>query len=54
MRFIYIAVVFYIAAIIIDKYSLNSQDVFTGVYVVFVGAIGSGASLAQAPSMAKA
>jgi hypothetical protein len=46
MRFLYIGIIFYIASVIIVRYELNSQDVFTGVYIVFVGAIGSGAALA--------
>jgi hypothetical protein len=46
MRFIYIGVIFKIAAELVVKYNLNSTDVFTGVYVVFVGAIGSGAAFA--------
>jgi hypothetical protein len=46
MRFIYIGVIFKIAAELVVKYNLNSTDVFTGVYVVFVGALGSGAALA--------
>jgi hypothetical protein len=33
---------------------LNKQSVFTACYVVFVGAIGSGVSISQMPSISKA
>jgi len=54
MRFIFVALIFYLASLIIQHYGLDSKTVFTGVYVVFVGALGSGASFAVMPSMAKA
>ena len=34
--------------------NLDSEQVFTGCYVVFVGSIGAGVSISQIPSMAKA
>ena len=54
IRFIFIAFVFYVAAVFIQRFGLNSQSVFTGCYVVFVGAIGSGVSISQMPSVSKA
>ena len=54
IRFFYIGIMFYIAAVLIKHYDLDSRDVFTGVYVIFVGVIGSGSSLSQAPSLSKA
>jgi len=54
IRFVFIAFVFYIAAIIVQRYHLGSQRVFIGCYVVFVGAIGSGVSISQMPSISKA
>ena len=40
---------------ILQKYDdLNSQDVFTGCYVVFVGSIGCGVSISQMPSISAA
>lgn len=54
IRFVYIAFVFYIAALFSSRYNLNRQTVFTACYVVFVGAIGSGVSLSQMPSISKA
>jgi hypothetical protein len=54
MRFLFIAVMFYIAAVIIEKHNLDSQIVFTGVYVIFVGGIGSGTAMGQAPSYSRA
>jgi hypothetical protein len=51
---VFIAFVFYVAAVIVQKYNLDSELVFTGCYVVFVGAIGSGVSISQMPSISKA
>ena len=51
------ALSFYFAALIIEKFELTGnarQDVFTAVYVMFVGAIGSGVSVSQMPSMSRA
>ena len=42
------ALSFYFATLIIDKFNMNAKqksDVFTGVYIMFVGAIGSGVSV---------
>lgn len=54
IRFIYIAFVFYIAAVFAVRYQLDRQEVFTACYVVFVGAIGSGVSLSFMPSVSRA
>jgi len=54
IRFVFIAIVFYLASLFTKNYSLDSQEVFTGCYVVFVGAIGTGVSLSQMPSISKA
>ena len=54
IRFLYIAFVFYIAAVFSTKYSINKQSAFTACYIVFVGAIGSGVSLSFMPSISKA
>ena len=54
IRFAFIAFIFYIAAVFINRYGLNSEQVFTGCYVVFVGSIGSGVSISQMPSVSKA
>lgn len=55
IRFVFIALVFYIAAVFTKKDpNLNSQQVFSGCYVVFVGSIGTGVSLSQLPSLTKA
>lgn len=46
---------FYVAATILqNNSSLNSQDVYTGCYVVFVGSIGCGVSISQMPSISAA
>lgn len=54
IRFVFIGVVFYLAAIFVQSKGASSQQVFTGCYVVFVGSIGAGVSISQIPSMAKA
>jgi hypothetical protein len=57
VRFIFVGVSFYLASLIIE----NSEDpngiknnVFTAVYIMFVGAIGAGVAVSQMPSMARA
>ena len=54
VRFIFVGVVFYIAAIFINRKVENAEDSYIGVYTLFVAAIGTGVSLAQAPSVGKA
>ena len=54
IRFVFIGIVFYVGAVFTKKYDLVSDDVFAGCYVVFVGAIGSGVSLSQLPSISVA
>ena len=54
IRFVFIAMVFYIAAVFTKKFHLDSQQVFAGCYVVFVGSIGAGVSLSQLPSISSA
>lgn len=54
IRFAFVAFIFYVAAVFVNRYDLNSHRVFTGCYVVFVGAIGSGVSISQMPSVSKA
>ena len=54
IRFIFIALVFYIAAVFTKRYDLDPQQVYSGCYVVFVGSIGTGVSLSQLPSINKA
>src|SRR3569833_1503854 len=54
MRFIVIALMYYMAAWLVNKFNLNTFDVYTVVYVMFTGAIGAGVSLSQIPSVSKA
>jgi len=51
---VFIAFIFYVASVFIKVYDLDSREVFTGCYVVFVGSIGSGVSMSQLPSISKA
>jgi len=57
IRFVFIGFVFFVAALFVQKYNYDTkqtQETFTGCYVVFVGAIGSGVSISQMPSISKA
>lgn len=57
VRFVFVALSFYLATLIIEKFQMDDKqrnDVFTGVYIMFVGAIGSGVSVSQMPSLSKA
>ena len=55
IRFVFVAIVFYVAAVFIKQDdSLDPQKVYTGCYVVFVGSIGCGVSISQLPSLTKA
>ena len=54
IRFVFVALVFYIAAVFTKNYNLDSHKVFAGCYVVFVGSIGTGVALSQLPSITKA
>lgn len=54
IRFAFVAFIFYVAAVFVNRYGLDPEAVFTGCYVVFVGSIGSGVSISQMPSISKA
>ena len=54
IRFAFVGLVFWIAAILINKYNLDQQRTFTGVYVIFVGGIGAGVAISNLPSISKA
>ena len=57
IRFVFVALSFYFATLIIKDFGLEGDqrtDVFTAVYIMFVGAIGAGVSVSQMPSMSKA
>ena len=54
IRFVFIAMVFYVAAEFTKRFDLDSQEVFAGCYVVFVGSIGCGVALSSLPSISKA
>jgi ABC-type multidrug transport system fused ATPase/permease subunit len=55
IRFIFVGVVFYVAAVFLNADpTLDSNEVYTGCYMVFVGAIGAGVALSFMPSMSAA
>lgn len=54
IRFIFIGIVFYIASIFIFNEGDDPTDTYIGVYVLFTAALGTGTSLANAPSVSKA
>ena len=45
IRFVFVGIVFYVGAVFTKQYNLDSDDVFAGCYIVFVGSIGTGVSL---------
>lgn len=54
VRFAYVAFIFYIAAVLVNRYDEPSEKMFTGCYVVFVGSIGAGVAISMIPSVSKA
>lgn len=57
IRFVFVALSFYFASLIIEKVQADVEEknrVFTAVYIMFVGAIGAGVSVSQMPSKARA
>ena len=54
VRFIFIGIVFYISALFIFNEGDDPTDTYIGVYVLFTAALGTGTSLANAPSVSKA
>lgn len=57
VRFIFVALSFYFAILILENSENPERDrrsVFTAVYIMFVGAIGSGVAVSQMPSLSRA
>jgi ATP-binding cassette, subfamily B (MDR/TAP), member 1 len=54
IRFIFVGIIFYISAEILYRYDEDQEQVYIGVYTLFVSALGSGISLSSAPSVGKA
>ena len=54
VRFVFIGIVFLIAAEFIYHFDEDSQNTYIGVYTLFVAALGSGLSMSSAPSVSKA
>jgi hypothetical protein len=54
IRFAFIGVVFYIAAVIIDRYHLEAVDNYLAVFVLFMSALGAGMNASNIPSISKA
>ena len=57
VRFIFVALSFYFAILILENSEHPDEerrDVFTAVYIMFVGAIGSGVAVSQMPSLGRA
>jgi ATP-binding cassette subfamily B (MDR/TAP) protein 1 len=57
VRFIFVALSFYFAILILENSENPDGDrrnVFTAVYIMFVGAIGSGVAVSQMPSLSRA
>jgi hypothetical protein len=45
VRFMFIGVVFYIAAVIIDHFKLAPEDNYLAVFVLFLSALGAGINM---------
>ncbi len=54
IRFIFCGIVFYVAAIFINDYQDDPKDTYLAVYIIFMAAMGTGVTISQAPSIAKA
>jgi ATP-binding cassette subfamily B (MDR/TAP) protein 1 len=54
IRFAFIGIVFYIAAIIIEKHNLSAVDNYLAVFVLFMSALGAGMNASNIPSISKA
>ena len=54
IRFIFMGVSFYIAAVIIYKYDLAQEDNYMSVMILFMAGLGAGANLSNMPSVSKA
>jgi hypothetical protein len=54
IRFAFIGVVFYIAAVIIERYDLEAVDNYLAVFVLFMSAMGAGMNASNMPSISKA
>lgn len=54
IRFIFIGVAFYIAAIFVNDYGDDQKNTYIGLYTLFLSALGTGISLSHAPSIGKA
>ena len=54
IRFVYIGVVFYVGSIFIREMTLNSQNVYLAVLVIFTSALGAGSAMASVPNAASA
>jgi ATP-binding cassette subfamily B (MDR/TAP) protein 1 len=54
IRFSFVGIVYYIAAILIANYGEDQADTYIGVNTLFVAALGTGISISSAPSVGKA
>lgn len=54
IRFLFIGIIFYIAALFVKNYNDNPDDTYIGLYTLFLAALGTGISLSSAPSIGKA
>lgn len=54
IRFLFIGIVFYIAAVFVNKQGDDPQNTYIGLYTLFLSALGTGISLSSAPSVGKA
>jgi len=54
IRFVFVGIIFYIAAIFVKDYNDKPDDTYIGLYTLFLAALGTGISLSSAPTIGKA
>jgi len=54
VRFLFVGIIFYIAAVFVKDYGDAPDDTYIGLYTLFLAALGTGISLSSAPSIGKA
>jgi ATP-binding cassette subfamily B (MDR/TAP) protein 1 len=54
IRFVFVGITFYIAALFVKDYGDKADDTYIGLYTLFLAANGAGISLSSAPSIGKA
>ena len=54
MRFFFVAIVFYISAVFVNKQNDDPKNTYLAVYILFIAAVGSGMAISSVPPLGKA